>query len=29
LPAEYGLDQVQLVVVGDRRQAHDLPILLR
>ena len=29
LPAEYGFDQVQLVVVGDRRQAHDLPILLR
>ena len=29
LPAEHGLDPVQLVLLGDRREAHDLPRLLR
>jgi hypothetical protein len=29
LPAEHGLDPVQFFLVGDRREAHDLPRLLR
>ena len=29
LPTEHGLDPVQLVLVGDRRETHDLPRLLR
>jgi hypothetical protein len=29
LPAEYRLDPVPLVVLGNRRQAHDFPRLLR
>ena len=29
LPAEHGLDPVQLVLVGNRRETHDLPRLLR
>ena len=29
LPSEYGLDPVPLVLLGDRRQAHDVPVLLR
>ena len=28
LPPEHGLDPVPLVLVGNRRQAHDLPLLL-
>jgi hypothetical protein len=29
LPPEERLDQLGLVVLGDRREAHDLPFLLR
>jgi hypothetical protein len=29
LPSEHGRDPVQLVLVGNRREPHDLPILLR
>jgi hypothetical protein len=29
LPTEHGLDPVQLIVIGDRRETHDLPRLLR
>jgi hypothetical protein len=29
LPSEHGLDPVQFVRLRDRRQAHDVPILLR
>jgi hypothetical protein len=29
LPPEHRLDLVQLIVVGDRRETHDLPRLLR
>ena len=29
LPSEHRLDPVQLVVIGDRRETHDLPRLLR
>ena len=29
LPSEHGLDPVQFLLVGDRREAHDLPRLLR
>jgi hypothetical protein len=29
LAPEYGLDPVALVVIGDRRKPHDLPLLLR
>jgi len=29
LAAEHGLDPVQFVRLGDRRQPHDVPILLR
>jgi hypothetical protein len=29
LPAKHRLDPVPLVVLGNRRQAHDLPRLLR
>jgi hypothetical protein len=28
LPSEHGLDSVPFVLLGDRRQAHNLPILL-
>jgi hypothetical protein len=29
LPSEHGLDPVTFVALGNRRQAHDVPILLR
>jgi hypothetical protein len=29
LPAEHGLDPVQFLLVGNRREAHDFPRLLR
>jgi hypothetical protein len=29
LPSEHGLDSVPFVLLGDRRQAHNLPLLLR
>jgi hypothetical protein len=29
LPTEHGLDPVQLLFIGDRRETHDLPRLLR
>jgi hypothetical protein len=29
LPAEHGIEPVKFVLVGDRRETHHLPILLR